>query len=56
MMNDEDQRPVIGKCEWCECDIHGEDSTHYADTYYDIEGTLVCENCIRVFVDRMYRK
>lgn len=56
MMNDEDQRPVIGKCDWCGCDIHKGDATHYSDEYYEFDGTLICEDCVNSYINRYYKK
>ena len=51
-----DPRPVIGQCAVCGCDIHDECDGYYADTYYDIFSELVCEDHIREYCDRTFRK
>ena len=51
----EDSRPIIGHCDECGCDIHGENALYEADEYYEINGDKVCEDCLQSFMDRWYR-
>ena len=48
----EDERPEIGTCEVCHQPIYGETALYYADDYYDFDGSLVCDDCLREFCQR----
>lgn len=41
----EDTRKPIATCEYCGCDIHGSDATHYADDAYYDGSIWFCEEC-----------
>ena len=55
---EDDERPVIGQCAVCGCDIHDEFVGFYADTYYDFEwmGDLVCEDHLQEYCNQHFRK
>ena len=48
----EDERPEIGTCKVCHQPIYGETALYYADDYYDFDGSLVCDDCLREFCQR----
>lgn len=49
----QDERPVIAVCEECGQDIHGEDSTHYGDTFYDLPSLgCVHEDCLMEYLQQ----
>lgn len=52
----EDDRPVIGECAVCGCDIHGESPGYYGDVYYDFYGEYVCEDCLKDYANAHFRK
>ena len=60
MREPEDERPIIGQCAICGCDIHDESPGYYADKYYDFEwmGELVCDtgNCLQEYCNNHFAK
>lgn len=51
-----DTRPVIGECEVCKRLIHGSDYAHYGDSYFEIDGCMVCEDCPMEYLNENCRK
>ena len=47
--NATDTRPLLGECAICRCEIHGSDSTHYADEAYYIDGEYICSDHLHEF-------
>ena len=52
----EDTRPILYYCDECGCPIYGEDSLYEGDYYYEVDDFYVCEDCLRDFMNRRYRK
>ena len=55
---EDDSRPVIGKCAECGEDIRGEYSRWLAEPHYDLSGLngdLVCEGCWRGYGKRFLK-
>lgn len=51
-----DDRPVIGNCEVCGCEIHGSSPGDYGDCFYDFFGELVCEDHLTEYCNRVFKK
>lgn len=41
---DDDDRVVIARCEFCGYEIHAESDTRYGDDAYFIDGTWCCDS------------
>lgn len=48
----EDERPLLGKCEICGEEIHGGDGWYEPDDAYDIDGELICDDCLRKWAEK----
>lgn len=52
----EDPRPLAGHCEVCGCELHNSCPGWDPDDGYEIEGVVICDDCIReYFKDRRLR-
>ena len=49
---EEDNRPIIGHCEQCGGEIHGETDGYYADEYGKIDGILLHRECVMDYFDQ----
>ena len=50
----EDERPIVGNCEECGSEIHGETEGYFADEYYEFDGIKLCRDCLQVYFDKHY--
>lgn len=51
-----DDRPVMGECEICGCEIHGQSRDYYADDAYLFDGgEFVCSDCVTKYCDEHFR-
>lgn len=42
-------------CQMCGGQIYREDETYEGDSYYDFDGTIICEDCLREYA-KQFRK
>lgn len=42
----EDERPLLGYCIYCNCEIRGSNDGWEADDAYEIDGDLICDICL----------
>ena len=49
-------RPIIGHCEVCGGEIYGSTEEFYSDAYYDFEGELVHEDCLKAYCDERFHR
>lgn len=51
-----DDRPVLGECEECGCEIHGQNRDYYEDDGYLFDGgEYVCGDCLRDYCNKHFR-
>ena len=51
-----DDRPVLGECDECGKELHGQNADYYADDAYIFDdGTIVCSDCLRKYCDEHFR-
>lgn len=39
-------------CAFCGRPIYREDKTHYGDVYYEIDGVIVCDDCVMDYIEK----
>lgn len=49
-MTDEDTRPVLGKCGYCDQDIYAEDDNYYGDDIVSINGRTMHYECAHDYI------
>lgn len=47
-----DTRPIIDDCPVCGQPFHGEDSTHYGDDGYHLDGYYIHDDCIKEYLEQ----
>lgn len=48
--NNEDTRPVLGKCGYCNQDIYAEDDNYYGDDIVTINGCIMHFDCAQDYI------
>lgn len=51
LIPDEDTRPVIAICAQCGEAIFGSDKTHWGDTYYEVDGVSLHDECVMDYLN-----
>lgn len=51
-----DDRPILGVCEECGLEIHGQNEDYYEDDAYVFDGgEFVCGDCLRAYCNQHFR-
>lgn len=44
------------ECDYCHGPVYKADDEHYGDDYYEVNGMVICDNCIRQYLKEIKKE